>query len=226
MRLLIVEDDPAVGVALVQALREDGHAVDLEVDAAEALIAFELEPIDLVVLDLRLPGLEGGGVELCARIRRNSPHIPVLMLTALDSRADTIRGLDVGADDYMTKPFDLGELRARVRALLRRAPSAVPPRLEVGTISLDPSTRSVTREGGEIPLTAREFAVLDYLMRHPDQLISASELIDHAWDGAYEGWSNVVPSTIRRLRGKLNRPGKPDPIVTHRGAGYFVSSSA
>lgn len=226
MRILVVEDDERVGRTVVQLLREAGYAVDLETDARAGLIAFELEPVDLVILDVRLPGMSGGGVQLCHSIRSQSTEVPILMLTAIAARATIVECLDAGADDYLVKPFHVDELRARVRALLRRALTALPPQVRVGSLLLDPSRRSVERHGHTIPLTPKEFSVLEYLMRHPDAIVSTSDLIDHAWDRNYEGYSNVVPTYIRYLRRKLAVPGMPDPILTHRGAGYSVPSDA
>ena len=224
MRILVVEDDVAIASVLHQALQEAGHAVDVSHDAALGLEMFEIEPEDLLILDILLPGLAGGGVELCQRVRSISSDVPILMLTAIDSAASKVAALDAGADDYLTKPFHIEELLARVRALLRRAPRALPPRLTVGSLELDGSTRRVRRAGRTIELTAKEFAVLDYLMRHPGVIVSASDLIDHAWDSNYEGYSNVVPTYIRYLRRKLSRPGEPDPIRTHRGSGYSIGA--
>lgn len=222
MRILVVEDDALVGATVVQLLREAGYAVDLETDARDGLAAFELEPEDLVIIDVRLPGMRAGGVELCRHVRAHSAEVPILMLTAIAARATLVECLDAGADDYLVKPFHVEELLARVRALMRRAPSAVLPRVSVGSLVLDPSRRSVERHGRIIPLTPKEFSVLEYLMRQPDVIVSSSALIDHAWDRNYEGFSNVVPTNIRYLRRKLALPGETDPIVTHRGAGYSI----
>lgn len=224
MRILLVEDDALLAVTVAQLLREAGHAVDIEADAASGLVTFEIEPEDLVVLDVRLPGMAGGGIQLCRRMREMAPDTPILMLTAISARATIVQCLDAGADDYLIKPFHVEELLARIRALLRRAPTALPPRLTVGSLTLDPGRRAVERRGRVIPLSPKEFSVLDYLMRHPDAVITSSELIDHAWDRNYEGYSNVVPTYIRYLRRKLAVPGEADPIVTHRGAGYSVTS--
>lgn len=226
MRILVVEDDPMIAASLIQALREAGHAVDLAADAAEGLRTFEIESEDLALLDVRLPGMEGGGIELCRRIRALSPRIPILMLTAIDSAASKVSGLDAGADDYLTKPFHIQELLARVRALLRRAARSEAHSLEVGSLRLDAATRSVVRLGRRIELTAKEFAVLDYLMRNAGSIVSASDLIDHAWDSNYEGYSNVVQTYVRYLRRKLAMPGHPDPIITFRGSGYSIDASA
>lgn len=226
MRVLVVEDDPMIAASLAQTLREAGYAVDLASDAAEGLRMFEIEHEDLAVLDVRLPGMPGGGIELCRRIRALSADVPILMLTAIDSAASKVSGLDAGADDYLTKPFHIQELLARVRALLRRAPRAQALTLSVGSLVLDPATRSVMRMGRRIDLTAKEFAVLDYLMRNAGQIVSASELIDHAWDSNYDGYSNVVQTYIRYLRRKLAVKGQPDPITTFRGSGYSIDQAS
>ncbi len=226
MRILMVEDDTRVARAVGSLFREAGYAVDLEADAESGLRAFEIEPVDLVVLDVRIPGIAGGGVALCRRIREQSADVPILMLTAIGSRATIVECLDAGADDYLIKPFHVEELLARVRALLRRVPTSQLPQVTVGSLTLDPARRCVERRGRVIPLSPKEFAVLDYLMRHPDAVVTNSDLIDHAWDRNYLGYSNVVPTYISYLRRKLAVPGEHDPIVTHRGAGYSVSTVA
>lgn len=226
MRVLVVEDDPAIRRSLAQTLREAGYAVDLAADAEEGLRVFEIEPEDLAVLDVRLPGMPGGGIELCRRIRELSPEVPILMLTAIDSADAKVRGLDAGADDYLTKPFHIEELLARVRALLRRAPRARAEAVAVGSLRLEPASRSVIRLGRRIELTAKEYAVLDYLMRNAGEIVSTSDLINHAWDSNYDGYSNVVQTYIRYLRRKLAIHGEPDPITTFRGSGYTIDADA
>lgn len=225
MRILVVEDDPLIAASLQQALREAGYAVDVALTAAEGLRTFEIETEDLAILDVRLPGLPGGGIELCRRIRALSPGLPILLLTAIDSAASKVQGLDAGADDYLTKPFHLEELLARVRALLRRAPRAIAAELAVGSLRLEPATRTAVRNGRTIELTAKEFAVLDYLMRNAGSIVSASDLIDHAWDSNYDGYSNVVQTYVRYLRRKLSLPGEADPITTVRGSGYTIDGA-
>ncbi len=225
MRLLVVEDDARLAEVERRTLTEAGYAVDVYADTADALRAFELEAYDLVVLDLMLPGSPGGGMDVCARIRAAGSDIPILMLTALDAPRSRIAGLDAGADDYLVKPFHLQELLARVRALLRRAPRADRPMLTVGDVKLDSARKQVTRGPRTVSLTGKEFAVLHYLMRNSGAIVSASELIDHVWDGNYEGYSNVVQTYIRYLRQKLNAPGDADAITTHRGLGYSMASA-
>jgi len=225
MRILIAEDDTRLRSLLERALREQGYVVTAFGDGAAALIAAETETFDLLVLDIMLPG-PPDGVELCRRIRAGGAAVPILLLTALDAPHHRVQGLDAGADDYLTKPFHLPELLARIRALLRRAPLTVLPVLRIDGLELDPASRTVTRDGRPVDVTAREYTVLHLLMRHPGRVISASELIDHAWDAHYDGYSNVVASTIRHLRRKLAVPGRPDPIATHRGSGYSLVGEA
>ena len=224
MRILVVEDDTRIADVVRRALTEAGYAVDVVHSARPAITAFEIESYDLVILDLLLPGLPGGGMEACRIMRTTNNAVPILMLTALDSPRKKVEGLDAGADDYLVKPFHLAELLARVRALLRRAPRADAPILQVGDLSLDPATRTAYRADRVIPLTAKEFAVLEYLMRNAGTIVSSSELIDHAWDNNYEGFSNVVQTYIRYLRKKLALPGESDVIKTVRGFGYLITT--
>ena len=226
MKLLVVEDDTRIADIVRRTLTESGYAVDLAFTVSAAIEAIEIETYDLVVLDLMLPGSARGGIDVCRRIRQLNPHIPVLMLTALDTLYSKVDALDAGADDYLVKPFHLAELTARVRALLRRSPRAHRPTLTVNDVTLDPATRIAHRAGRDIPLTAKEYAVLEYLMRNSGTIISSSELIDHAWDSDYHGFSNVVQTYIRYLRKKLTLPGETDVIETRRGAGYIISRAA
>ena len=222
MRILIVEDDVRIADVVRRTLTEAGYAADARHTASAGLEAFAVEPYDLVILDVMLADADRGGFEVCRAIRAVNPDVPVLMLTALNKVSTKVEGLDAGADDYLVKPVHVQELLARVRALLRRAPRAHLPVLEVQGVSLDPATRSVTRQGRVVPLTAKEFAVLEYLMRNADRVVSTTELIDHAWDGNYEGYSNVVQTYVRYVRQKLNAPGETDLIETRRGAGYLI----
>ncbi len=223
MKLLVVEDDTRIADIIRRALTESGYAVDVAVTVQSAIQAIEIESYDLVVLDIMLPGSSRGGIDVCQSLRKLNPHTPVLMLTALDALHSKVDALDAGADDYLVKPFHLAELMARVRALLRRSPRAHLPTLSAHGVTLDPATRTAHRAGRDIPLTAKEYAVLEYLMRNTDTVISSSELIDHAWDSNYDGMSNVVQTYIRYLRKKLNLPGEVDIIETRRGAGYLIS---
>ncbi|MCC6435544.1 MAG: response regulator transcription factor [Acidimicrobiales bacterium] len=218
MRLLVVEDDRQLGPLVVKALRQEGHAVDLATSAVDADHDVRTHPYDLVVLDLGLP--DGDGVTLCHGWRRDDTAVAVLMLTARDATTDKVAGLDAGADDYLTKPFDMAELCARVRALLRRPTGARQVVLRAGEIEVDVAARLVRRSGVTIPLTAREFAVLHYLLTRAGEVVSRSELYDHVWDGDYDGLSNTVDVHVANLRRKLDRPGAASLIETVRGAGY------
>jgi two-component system OmpR family response regulator len=224
MRILVVEDDPRIADVIKRTLTENGYAVGLATTAPAGIRAFEIDTYDLVLLDLMLPGLPGGGMEVCRLIRQKNRDVPVLMLTALDSMRSKVEGLDAGADDYLVKPFHLVELLARVRALLRRAPRAQSPTLRAQGVTLIPSTHTAVRAGRTIELTPKEFAVLEYLLRNAGTIVSSSELIDHAWDTNYDGVSNVVPTYIRYLRHKLTLPGEQDIIETRRGAGYLIAA--
>ena len=226
MRILVVEDDTLIAQSLQQTFREAGYAVDVAPDALEGLRMFELETEDLVVLDVRLPGMAQGGIELCRRIRAISPGVPILMLTAIDSARSKVSGLDAGADDYLVKPFSFLELLARLQALQRRGRAQEPTQLKIANLQIDLIARKAWRGGARIDLTAKEFAVLDYLMRNAGAIVSASDLIDHAWDSNYDGYSNVVQTYIRYLRRKLAIAGEPDPIVTFRGSGYSIEPAA
>lgn len=223
MRVLLVEDDANVASIVRRALTEAGYAVDVCGDAITAGEAVTVDSYDLLVLDLMLPGRSG--IDFCREVREVDSDVPVLMLTALGSLPQRVTGLDAGADDYLTKPFHLEELLARVRALTRRAPRADAPMLTVGTVRLDAATKVAWRGTREVPLTAKEFCVLQHLMRNTGRIVSVSELIDHAWDRNYDGYSNVVPTYIRYLRGKLNAGGETDVILTHRGLGYSFSGA-
>ncbi|WP_210509235.1 response regulator transcription factor [Naasia sp. SYSU D00057] len=224
MKILVVEDDARIADVVRRALVEAGYAVDLAATAPAGIEAVEVQAYDLVVLDLMLPGSPNGGLDVCAAVRARTADLPVLMLTALGSTRMRVRGLDAGADDYLVKPFHIAELLARVRALLRRAPRAQPVILRAQGVALDPATRTAERGGRTIALTAKEFAVLEYLMRNAGQIVSTSELIDHAWDSNYEGFSNVVQTYVRYLRQKLTAPGEPEVIETRRGSGYTIAA--
>jgi len=217
MRLLIVEDDTKLVRALTLGLEREGYDVDASGSGDEALVMAEETDYDAIVLDLMLPGLDGFSV--CEALRRGGRWMPVLMLTARTGVADRIRGLDAGADDYLVKPFDFGELLARLRALLRRGPVERPAIVSIGDLVIDSDTRVVTRAGEEIELTAREYDVLEFLARRPGRVVSRSELLDEIWSD-YEGSPNIVDVYVGYLRKKLNRPGLEPLIHTVRGAGY------
>ena len=224
VRLLVVEDDRQLGPLLVKALREEGHAVDLCRTALDADHAAGTTAYDVIVLDLGLP--DGDGVDLCAKWRVAGHTGAVLMLTARDAIVDKVSGLDAGADDYLSKPFDMAELAARVRALLRRPVGARRAQLSVGDLELDPALRRVRRGGVTIPLTAREFAVLHFFMSRVGEVVSRAELYDHVWDGDYDGLSNTVDVHVANLRRKLDRPSATTLIETVRGAGYRLEGQS
>ena len=218
MRLLVVEDEVKLANLLRRGLEEEGYAIDTAADGGEALWLAQENPYDAVVLDVMLPDVDG--FEVCRRLRASGRWAPVLMLTARDSVPDRVEGLDAGADDYLTKPFSLDELFARVRALLRRGRSERPPVLVVGDLLLDPATRRVARGDRDIDLTPKEFGLLELFLRHPDEVLSRTRILEHVWDFAYDGDSNVVDVYVRYLREKVDRPFGRESIETVRGAGY------
>ena len=209
---------------LCRGLRRAGYAVDTVGDGDEAVWTIGEADYDVVVLDAMIPGPDG--FEVCRRIRAKERWVPVLMLTARDGTTDKIRGLDAGADDYLTKPFAFDELLARVRALVRREPRQRPAVLQVADLVLDPAERRVHRSGTDIALSAKEFALLHELMRRAGETLSRGYLIEHVWDFAYDGGSNVVDVYVRYLRGKVDRPFDRDTIRTVRGAGYRLDPEA
>ena len=220
MRILIVEDEPAIGDAVKATLMSDGHAADLVGDGRESLDWVEAYDYDLLILDVVLPGLDGFTV--CETVRRRGFGGVILMLTALGEVEDRIAGLDHGADDYLAKPFSMAELRARVRALGRRRLEDRTPGIVVGDLELDPATHGVRRAGREIRLTAREFALLELLARHPGQIYPRDRLIEALWDADFVAESNIVEVYIRSLRRKVDEGRRNGLIETVRGSGYRV----
>ncbi|MET0511418.1 MAG: response regulator transcription factor [Thermoleophilaceae bacterium] len=218
MRILVVEDDARMAAAIRRGLRFEGLVADIAGGGEEALRKAGASEYDAIVLDVMMPGLDG--FETCRRLRADGVWAPVLMLTARDAVEDRVRGLDGGADDYMTKPFSLAELLARLRALVRRGPAERPTVIEVGDLQLDPATREVRRGGEEIVLSAREFALLETFMRRPGQVFTQLQLLEAAWDLGYEQRSNVVEVYVRYLREKIDRPFGLASIETVRGMGY------
>ena len=218
MRVLLVEDEPSAARMIAKGLREHGHAVDVASDGAAALQQVSGASYDVVVLDLLLP--VKSGLDVCRELRSVGDAVPVLMLTARDGVDDRIAGLDAGADDYLTKPFHFGELLARLRALARRRMlPLMPVRFTRGRLELDTRTQEVWVDGGCIDLTAREYALLEYLCRKEGSVISRQELAEHVWDDRYDPGSNVIDVYINRLRRKIDGDG-PSFIRTRRGAGY------
>ena len=218
MWILLVEDEPAIAEFVERGLRAAGYAVDRASDGAEAERRARTGQYELVLLDILLP--ERNGLEVLASIRERDRQLPVILLTALGEIEDRVHGLDSGATDYVVKPFSMEELLARVRAHLRRPHQATADVLEVGDLRLDLGTRRVERAGEEINLTAREFALLAYLMRHPGQVVSREQILNAVWGFEYEPGTNVLEVYVSYLRNKLRRDGSEAPIETVRGAGY------
>jgi len=220
LRVLVVEDEVAIADSIRLALTADGHAVDVVGDGLEALTWVETYPYDLAILDVILPGLDG--FEVCQRLRTSGFQAPILILSALDGVDDRVTGLDRGADDYLAKPFAVAELRARLRALRRRIGPDRATTITVGDLELDPATLSVSRAGRPIRLTAREFALLELLARHPGQLFTQDRLLDALWNADFVAESNIVEVYIRSLRRKIDDGRRNGLIETVRGSGYRI----
>jgi len=218
MRILIVEDNKSLNQSLRMSLEEDGHGVDTAFDGNEGQYLAEVTAYDVIILDIMLPGKNG--LQVCRELRLKGIRTPVLMLTARDTVEDRVTGLDTGADDYLVKPFALPELRARLRALLRRDAPEKTGELKVADLVLDPATHRVERSGKPIELTSKEFALLEYFMRNPERLITREMAEEHVWDYDFEGVSNVIDVYIRRLRRKVDDPFETKLLETVRGSGY------
>jgi two-component system, OmpR family, response regulator len=218
VRVLVVEDEPKMADLIRRGLSEEGLAVDVTGRGEDAVWMAAATEYDAVVLDVMLPGADG--FEVCRRLRGDGVWAPILLLTARDAVEDRVEGLDSGADDYLVKPFSFAELLARLRALVRRGATERPAELQVGDLRLDPATRRAWRGSTEVSLSAKEFALLETFMRRPGRVLSRFELLEHAWDQAYENRSNVVDVYVRYLREKLDRPFGIDSIETVRGVGY------
>jgi two-component system, OmpR family, response regulator len=218
MRLLVVEDDVRMAAALLRGLRYEGVVADVATGGVQAVGMARATEYDAVVLDVMLPDVDG--FETCRRLREEGMWAPIMMLTARDAVEDRVRGLDQGADDYLTKPFSLAELLARLRALVRRGPVERPTVYHAGSLRLDPATRQVWRGDTEIALSAREFGLLETFMRRPGQVLTQMQLLEAAWDLGYEQKSNVVEVYVRYLREKIDRPFGLSALETVRGAGY------
>ena len=221
MRVLLVEDEPAAARMLAKGLREHTYAVDVSADGHDAAFRMATTDYDAVVLDVTLPGRSG--LDLAREWRASGAAVPILMLTAHDAVAARIAGLDAGADDYLTKPFNFGELPARLRALIRRGGRApIPERIRVGVIELDTRARTVTSRGRAVDLTAREYALLEYLVRRAGEVIGRADIAEHVWDETYDPLSNVIDVYIKRLRRKLDYGNDESLIRTRRGEGYVL----
>jgi len=219
MRILLVEDEPSAARFIAKGLREATYAVDIASDGGAASEQCQQNDYDAVILDVMLPGKDG--LTLCREIRKAGLDVPVLMLTARDAVEARVQGLDAGADDYLTKPFDFRELLARVRALTRRDRRPLAPeRLEVGEIAIDVAGQRVWSRGTEVALTSREYALLEYLARRAGEVVGRADIAEHVWDEHYDAFSNVVDVYVQRLRRKLDTPDEPSLIRTRRGQGY------
>jgi two-component system OmpR family response regulator len=221
MRVLVVEDEKRLAAGLRSGLEAEGFAVDVALDGTDGLWLASEEPYDAIILDLMLPGVSG--FEICARLRDAGNWTPILMLTARDEASTEADALDAGADDYLTKPFSYVVLVARLRALLRRGAPERPVIVEAGDLRLDPAARRAWRGTTELSLTAREFALLEYLLRNRGDVVSKSAILQHVWDYAFEGDPNIVEVYIRHLRNKVDRPFARGALETIRGAGYRLA---
>ena len=219
MRLLLVEDDPGVLRFVLKGLREQAYAVDTATTGDEALYQAEINTYDLIILDVMIPGRDGFAV--CQQIRKTGNRVPILMLTALDGVEDRITGLDVGADDYLAKPFAFRELLARLRALLRRSGELRPPNITVADVVVDTAAQTVTRRGRRIPLTTKEYALVEFLARNAGRVVGRAAIAEHVWDETFDPFSNLIEVYVNRLRRKIDEDSKLPLLHTRRGAGYL-----
>jgi two-component system OmpR family response regulator len=224
MRILLVEDETRLAALIRRGLTEEGHAVDLATTGEEARDWIDVADYDVLILDVLLPGIDG--FSLCRDLRRRRYQMPILLLTAKDAVADRVTGLDSGADDYLTKPFAFDELSARLRALTRRPPNTIDAVLRGGQVRLDPATRQVWRGDQEVPLPNKEFRILEYLLRHPNRVLTRNMIAEHVWDYDFPSVTNVIDVHIRSLRKKLDDPYPGHLIQTVRGAGYRLCPAA
>ena len=224
LRILLVEDEPSGAQMLAKGLREQGYAVDVAADGEDGAYKACVNQYDLIILDVLLP--RKNGFEVSQEVRKSGSSVPILMLTARDAVEDKISGLDYGADDYLTKPFDYGELLARVRALLRRGPKSYLEVIQVGDLSIDTRARKVTRSGKWVELTAKEYAILEYLARRQGELVTREDLSEHAWDENFDPFSNLIEVYMLRLRRKVDAGHEPKLLRTRRGEGYVLTAEA
>ncbi|SHF25961.1 two component transcriptional regulator, winged helix family [Thermoanaerobacter uzonensis DSM 18761] len=223
MRILIVDDEENLVNALYKALKEEGYSVDIAQDGLEGLEYAKMNVYDVIILDIMLPGMDG--IKILENLRNEGINTPILMLTAKDATEDKVKGLDTGADDYMTKPFELCELMARIRALLRREAPTKSPILKVADLELNTLTRQVKRGDKEITLTSKEFALLEYMMRNAGRVLTRTQIADHIWDYEFDGFSNIIDVYIRYLRKKIDDDFENKLIHTIRGSGYCLKES-
>jgi DNA-binding response OmpR family regulator len=219
MRLLLVEDDARIARFLAKGLREQSYAVDLAADSDSALYQADINPYDLIILDVMIPGRDG--FALCRELRNSGKRTPILMLTARDAVEDRVKGLDHGADDYLTKPFEFKELLARLRALLRRSGELRPPQITVADLVLDTAAQAARRGLRKITLTAKEYALLEYLARNAGCVVGREQIAEHVWDETFDPFSNLIEVYINRLRKKVDGEHEIPLLHTRRGAGYF-----
>src|SRR6202453_4328279 len=222
MRILLIEDKPKVSALVKRGLTAERYAVDITADGREGLEYTEAYPYDLILLDLMLPSMSG--VEVLQRIRRSNQYVPILVLTARDSIDDKVKLFDIGADDYLTKPFAFAELLVRVKALLRRGPVNRSSTLRIGDLELDRLTQQVRRAGRRIELTAKEYALLEYFMQNEERVLSRNMIIEHVWDQSFDGITNIVDVYVRHLRSKADDGNLFKMIRTVRGTGYTICS--
>ncbi len=222
MRLLLVEDDTSVASFITKGLQEEQYAVDTTADGEEGFLMASTIPYDLLILDVMVPKMDG--FTICRRLREKGCTTPILLLTARDTIEDRVTGLDTGADDYLTKPFAFPELLARIRALLRRGNTQPSTRLTAADLELDPISRRVRRAGQDIALTNKEYALLEYLLRNANRVLTRTAIIDHVWDIQYDSMTNIVDVHIRSLRAKIDRGFSPPLIQTIRGVGYMLKT--
>jgi DNA-binding response OmpR family regulator len=220
MRVLLVEDDTRIARFVAKGLREQSYAVDVTTNGDDAVYQAEINTYDLFILDVMIPGLDGFAV--CRKIREAGIRAPVIMLTARDAVDDRITGLDHGADDYLTKPFEFGELLARLRALLRRSNELRTPEIKIQDLVLDTRGQRVSRAGRSIVVTAKEYALLEFLARNTGRVIGRAEIAEHVWDESFDPFSNLIEVYVNRLRKKIDPPGTESLLHTRRGAGYFL----
>ena len=221
MRILLVEDEPSAARMMAKGLREQTYAVDVAQDGEGALYQANVNDYDLIILDIMLPGKDG--FEVCRELRAAGSPVPVLMVTARDTIDDRVEGLDIGADDYLTKPFDFRELLAHIRALLRRGQSLQPDTIKVDDLEIDTMARQVRRGGRGVYLTAKEYALLEYLARRAGEVVARADIAEHVWDESFDPFSNLIEVYVQRLRRKIDDGHATKLLHTRRGAGYVLS---
>jgi two-component system copper resistance phosphate regulon response regulator CusR len=224
MRLLLAEDDPGIARFIAKGLREQAYALDVVASGEQALYLSAINTYDLIILDVMIPAPDGFAV--CRELRKSGQRIPILMLTARDAVEDRITGLDSGADDYLTKPFEFRELLARLRALLRRTGRLQPAELVVADLIVDTAGQNVSRAGHKIPMTAKEYALLEFLARNAGRVVGRAEIAEHVWDDEFDPFSNLIEVYVNRVRRKIDA-GSANPLLhTRRGAGYVLSADS